>query len=506
MAKIERTKNTVTGAAWGVVERIANIFLPFLVRTILIQKLGSEYLGLNSLFNSILQVLNLSELGFGAAAIYVMYKPIAEDEYSTVGAILQYLKIIYRYIGIAIIVVGLGLMPFLNNLISGDVPNDINVYLLYLIYLINTSLSYLLFAYKTSLLSALQLNRIISKVGFWGNSILHLLQIVVLLIIPNYYVYVVLLPVSTLCQNLIKSYIVDTKYNVWLCPGKLDVTIKEEMKSKLFPLMSTKLAVVLLNSADTLVVSAFLGLNTVAIYNNYYYIMTSVSGLLTVIYGAMQAGIGNSLVTETKEKVINQFYIFSFINNWIVVICTTCLLCLYQPFMMLWVGEELMFPFGMVILFCIYFFSIVSLRIVVIYKDAAGIWREDMLRCYLSCFLNILINILSVRFIGVYGVIGSSVLVSVFIDPWIANTLFKVQFKESPRLFYKNYIYTVFSCCISGTFSLFLSSKVVDGILGILIKLIICLIVSNAILLLIYRKDKTFISAKDWIISKLLKR
>ena len=220
----------------------------------------------------------------------------------------------------------------------------------------------------------------------------------------------------------------------------------------------------------------------------------------------MQAGIGNSLVTETKAKVISQFYIFSFINNWIVVICTTCLLCLYQPFMRFWVGEALMFPFGMVILFCIYFFSIVSLRIVVIYKDAAGIWREDMLRCYLSCFLNILINIVSVRFIGVYGVIGSSVLVSVFIDPWIANTLFKVQFKESSRLFYRNYIHTAFYCCISGASSLYLTSKVADGVLGMLIKLIICLIVSNAILLLIYRKNKTFISTKNWVISKFLKR
>ena len=92
---------------------------------------------------------------------------------------------------------------------------------------------------------------------------------------------------------------------------------------------------------------------------------------------------------------------------------------------------------------------------------------------------------------------------------WSLSASFLCESFSSLRFFatfYKNYIYTVFSCCISGTFSLFLSSKVVDGILGILIKLIICLIVSNAILLLIYRKDKTFISAKDWIISKLLKR
>lgn len=80
VARIERTKNTVAGAFWGLVEKISSILLPFIVRTVLIKKLGSEYLGLSSLFSSILEVLNLTELGFGSAAVFAMYKPIAEDD------------------------------------------------------------------------------------------------------------------------------------------------------------------------------------------------------------------------------------------------------------------------------------------------------------------------------------------------------------------------------------------------------------------------------------------
>ena len=80
MATISRTKNTIYGAIWGVVERFSSILLPFLVRTVLIRKLGAEYLGLNSMFGSILQVLNLTELGFGSAVIFAMYKPIADND------------------------------------------------------------------------------------------------------------------------------------------------------------------------------------------------------------------------------------------------------------------------------------------------------------------------------------------------------------------------------------------------------------------------------------------
>ena len=56
------------------------LFFPFIIRTILIKSLGADYLGLNSLFTSILTVLNLAELGFSSAVVFNMYKPIAEND------------------------------------------------------------------------------------------------------------------------------------------------------------------------------------------------------------------------------------------------------------------------------------------------------------------------------------------------------------------------------------------------------------------------------------------
>ena len=129
----------------------------------MIKKLGSEYLGLSGLFSSILQVLNLTELGFGSAAVFAMYKPIADDDYSTTGAILAFLRKVYKLIGLITITAGVVCTPFLKYLITGNVPSDINIYILYYIYIANTAVSYLLFAHKQSLLSALQLNRITSQ-------------------------------------------------------------------------------------------------------------------------------------------------------------------------------------------------------------------------------------------------------------------------------------------------------------------------------------------------------
>ena len=78
--KIERKKNAARNVVFGVIQRLYNMVMPFIMRTVMIYLMGVEYLGLNSLFTSILQVLNLAELGVGSAMVFSMYKPIAEDD------------------------------------------------------------------------------------------------------------------------------------------------------------------------------------------------------------------------------------------------------------------------------------------------------------------------------------------------------------------------------------------------------------------------------------------
>lgn len=130
----------------------------------MIYYLGIEYTGLGSLFTSILQVLSLAELGIGHALVFGMYKPVAEENYLKVNAYLNFCKKCYKVIGGVILVVGLLLLPFLPKLVSGNVPVDVNLYVLYLIYLFNTVISYFLYAYKTCVLTATQHTDIINQI------------------------------------------------------------------------------------------------------------------------------------------------------------------------------------------------------------------------------------------------------------------------------------------------------------------------------------------------------
>ena len=140
--QINKTDNAVRNIFFGIIQKTVNISMSFITRTVMIETLGANYLGLNSLFTSVLQVLNLAELGVGSAMIFSMYKPIAEDDKETICALMELYRVYYRIIGLLILVAGLGITPFIPMLIKKDIPHGVNIYILYMMNLGSTVLSY----------------------------------------------------------------------------------------------------------------------------------------------------------------------------------------------------------------------------------------------------------------------------------------------------------------------------------------------------------------------------
>ena len=153
---MNRIGHSIKNSIWGLMFRVLHMFFPVITRAIIIHRMGVAYVGLNGLFTSILSVLNLSELGFGAAVVYMMYKPIIENDKSTIRALLSLLRKVYRIIGIVMLAIGVLLIPFLKFLVKNDTNTDVNIYILYGMYLFHTVMSYWMFSYKSSLFTAHQ--------------------------------------------------------------------------------------------------------------------------------------------------------------------------------------------------------------------------------------------------------------------------------------------------------------------------------------------------------------
>lgn len=491
-----RSKNGKRNIVAGGLNRILQLMLPFATRTALIYTLGSEFLGLSSLFTSILMVLNLSELGVGSALVFSMYKPVAEDDKVKLRALLAIYKKVFLYIGLAILVLGLIACPFLRSIIKGEVPKDINIYLLFLIYLGNTVISYCFFAHKKALLQAYQRQDILSNINSVLSIGINVFQIAFLLLTHNYYLYVFVYPVFTIIENAWAGYVAQKHYPDLYCEGTLPQEDKNTIKQHVKGIALQKLCSTSRNSLDSIVISMFIGLTTIAMYSNYFYIMTAVHSILYLVPNAIRPTVGNSVASESVEKNYSDFSCMYFIYIWITGVFTTCLMCLYQPFMELWMGTELMFPLSTVALFGIYFALLCFSDIIALYKDAAGLWWYGRYRVVLEAVANLILNFLLGYLWGINGILLATIITIALIGhgygSWI---VFHYYFKGKNywhfvllQLMYLTVICVI--CALSlGVCSLIPSNNLM---VNIVIRLVVCAIISNLALWTILGRQQIY--------------
>lgn len=489
--KIERTKNASRNIVFGTILKAYQILIPFLMRTAMIYFMGVQYLGLNSLFTSILQVLNLTELGVGSAMVYSMYKPIAEDDTATICALMNLYKKYYRIIGLVIAVLGLILTPFIPYLIKDDIPGDLNIYVLYLLNLFATVFTYWLFAYKNCILQAYQRNDIVSKISIVTSTLQYGGQILVLMTIKNYYYYVIVALLTQVLNNIVTAIVSNRLFPKYNARGNLKKYEVATINQKIKDLFTAKLGAVISSSADTLIISSFLGLVDLAIYQNYYFILTSVTGFIYVAFSSVTAGMGNSFVCETEEKNYRLFEKLTFMTTWIVSICCCCFACLYQHFMKIWMGQQYLLGDSFVYLIICLFAARQMRQLWCTIKDAAGIWHEDRFRPFVSSIINLILSIVLVNVIGLYGVIIAGIVSCMFIGwPWLIFNIFNVIYHRSPRKYILHLLKYMLAIGASVMISSFICTQIsIESIPGLLIKGIVAILVAVILWSILFHKN-----------------
>lgn len=484
----KKVKRVSSNLIWGFINKIVLIGFPFVIRTLMLHKLGKLYIGLDSLFSSLLQVLCLADLGLSSAIVYSLYEPVAKEDYESAGGILNFYRKVYRYIGLFIFLMGILLLPFLNYLIAGEYPSGINIYIVYVVQLLNVSLSYWLFAYKNALLTALQRVDIESKIRLVINIFQYSVQIIVLLITSNYYLYIIGFPIFTVLLNITRNKVVNKRFSSYLVRASIDIKEKKIIISKVKALFIYKIGGVILRYADQIVISAFLGLGLLGQYSNYYYIISTLIGILAIYYNSVRPVIGNAFIKDDIETTKKLFMKLQLFQNWIVGWWSICIVCLIQDFVSLWAGKGYILDSYVSVLFAIYFYTWKIQDNVYIFKEATGLWDKDKIRPFISTLLNIILNLILVQFIGIYGILISTIIAVLLVDlPWSARVFFKEFYVEMELQYYISLLLSTVITFIIGyiTYRICCLFSCVTWSMFVF-KTVICIVVPNIFYFLIY--------------------
>lgn len=485
----DRVKNVTNGIVMGMVNMAINIILPFVTRTIIIYTLGTNYVGLGGLFMSILSVLSLSELGVGAAVTYSLYKPIAENDVDKVNSILNLYRTVYRIIGLVIIGISICLLPFLDVLVAGELPEGMSLQILFVIYVANTAVSYLLFGYKKVLFTANQRYDLEVNIVSVSWLIQYVAQVVVLLVSRNYYLYVLVFPMATILNDLISNYIIKKKYPQYRCAGKVDKEELVGLAKNVSGAFLSKLGSTVYLAVDNIVISAFLGLTILGIYGNYYYIITSLIAIFAIVHNSLRPVLGNCVATENMETNWNYLRVIDFVYMAVTIVCCACCMVLFQDFERVWAGESNMLPLSIVVLMVIYFYSGRMSSVLLVYQEAAGIWWHGKFIPLIAAILNLTLNIIGVQIIGLPAILLSSIITSVVVTlPGAIWVMFRYYFKK--REYVIQYIKSLILNIVQAVFViaasyLLLNNFAVNGWGTLILKGILCAGVSVVLVIVV---------------------
>ena len=503
--KLERTKNAARNVAYGYLSRLILMIFPFLTRGLFIRLLGSEYLGLNGLFSSILTVLNMSELGFSSAIVVHMYRAIAADDGKTINALLNYYRRIYHIVGTVILCAGCAVIPFLPRLIRDSYPSDINLTAVYLVFLLDTALSYFLFAHYSCLLGAFQRNDLTTQIELLVKLLMYALQISVLLISRNYYLYLFIMPLCTVARNLMTCFSARHVFPEYVPVGKLPENTTKDISTMVRGAMIGKAAGVCRNSFDSIFVSMFLGLTATAVYGNYYYIMDTIAALLLILPVSAMGGIGNSIALESQEKNFHDLMRMNFLYVWLCGWCAICMLCLYQPFMKLWVGVDMLLPASTMVLFCVYLYILRIEATLWLYSETLGLHWERRYITIAEAVGNVTLNYFLGKHFGIAGILWATIITMLVINfLWGCHVPFRHYFTHfSANQYILWHLKRGAVTLAVGAVTYWVCGVVtISGIPGLIVTGLICVVLPNLLFFLIYRKTPSYQEAVPWLLEK----
>ncbi len=489
-----KTKNSIVNSVFAIISNILLIIVNFISQSIFIRILGKEYLGLNSLFTSIISMLSIMDLGIGSAIIYNLYKPLKENDKVMIGALLNFYKKAYNIIAVIILFIGLCIMPFLNYFIK-DITVSTNISIIYLLFLIDTVITYLL-SYKRSILYADQKNYIVNTIHIITALIIMFFQTIILFTTKNYYIYLIIKIIAHIVENISVSKIASKKYKFINEPSQmLDKKTERDILKKVKAMFFHKVGAFIVSGSDNLIISKYLGIIQVGLYSNYYIIIDAVQRLFNQFLTAITPSVGNLLTENNSEKAFSIFKKIRFLNFWIATFTGTAIFIIMDSFITIWIGDKYLLPFLVLSVLVFNYYQKSMRTSYSVFKEAAGIYYEDRFVPLIESTLNIISSLILLKWFGLAGVFMGTIVSGLVL--WCYSYpkyVYKGLFNKSYYSYVKETLGYIFTFIIITTITFVISNFLVFNNIYIkfICQVLISLIVPNLILLIIFFKNDNF--------------
>lgn len=501
-----RTRNSALNIASNVGIRLLTLILSFASRTVFIYTLGAEYLGLNGLFTNILSFLALSELGIGTAISFLLYKPLAVNDIERIKTVMAFYKKCYWVIGSVITLLGVAIMPFLKYLVNLNQPIPENLYLVFFLFVLQSSVTYFFVAYKQTLIEANQKKYRLTKYEIVFAVLNCVVDIIVLLTLRNFIAYLVAKLILVVVKNLVFARRIDQLYPYLKEPVTTALTrleVKNVFKD-VYSVAVFRLGSVLFNSVTNIVTSAVVGTIVVGYYSNYTMIVTQVEVVFMMIVSAVSASVGNVVAVESRERQYEIYKKLNLLSFFIYGIASVCLFQLLNSFVNIWlgnVGKEYVLNQFVVVLIVANMYLNCSCQMLERFRIASGHFKIGRDLQVIGGGVNVFLSVILAKIWGFEGVLISPFICKFFITvtPFVLRVGKSVFGRAYSQMLYEYLLQLMIVSCVC-CFTWYICMDIHMGSIYYFIEeIIITITISLSVLYILFRNSPTFRELKLFV-------
>lgn len=438
---MSRVALTIKNAWIALVFQLFYVITQFFSRDIFLEKLGDSFIGTVETLKSILQFLNLSELGIGAAVGFSLYRPIYENNREKINEIIGYLGFLYKRIGFFVLISATLLMMFFPLFFKNTDINLPIIYFLFIALLVSNLISYF-FAYYMFLLEADQKGYMNITIGQSVFVFRLVLQCIVLIYLDD----IVLWILVELLTPFIYIFILRKKIRhvyPWL---KFNLKVTKEIRDnnkallkKIKQLSFHKLGTFVSNSTDNIIIFSFINPATVAFVGNYQMVMNNINLLVGKLFEGTNAGVGNLVAENEIKNMLKVFWEFMALRFFIAGCSSILLFIGFDSLISLWLGDKYILSEAVLLALIIIFFMLQVRQPIDSFKQAYGLY-DDIWSPVIQSVINLVFSIMFVLKYGVLGVfLGTIISQFIIVMLWRPYYVFKFGFKINHWLYWKGF-------------------------------------------------------------------
>lgn len=434
----EATINTIA----NLLLTFVNLIVGFITTRLVLVNFGSDYNGLNTTINQIINIMLVVESGFALSANVALYKPISERNKEKIESILSAVNYVFLIVGAIVLIIGLA-SSFIAPLLIKTSVNYWEVVILFVLTVIPIVLRLVITTKYTTFLESTQKNYV-SNIVKIVTSILILGSIYLIVQLGQPYIYIKsayfvwnmasIFILTFIFKKIYRQYNIGINRNLSDIKGVSDVLIK-------------KVTNVVYSTFPTLILGVFIGTNFVSVYGAYMLVISGITSVLGAFITGPKDSLGLLMAERDKKTIYDIFNKYTFIIFFLAIVFMATTATLIVPFIKLYtsgvtdinyIRPEFAYVMIVAALFSVIYGPYTHLL------NGASIFKEARRVQVLAAILLVIVGTILTPLIGLIGVAIAMLIHDVVVSVGKMIVTYKTYFKHGFQDLIKYFIFIIF--------------------------------------------------------------